>query len=338
MSNKRGTLKLLPIWCAVSAVFLIAGIILLALLGFNYQSEIVKGQSVEVEYGVATHIGEGGEDALDELCQKTFSVAGVSLLKSEKQDSVGSSDFVKDGSGKFVYTFAEGVSLEKAVENVKTACAAYAEKDTDFFVSEHPFEASQRIYFESGWRGAIASGVAALVGLIYIGIRFGVGSALTGLVVCAHDAVLTMAILAIARIPVYFYAPLVYIALASLVSVVVWMLQCMKIKENFKSPEFSAYTAEEAVEQSRKTSRLVSVIFVGALALVVIVAGAVATAGSRLFFLPALLPVALPLYSNLLLGPAVHVHVKAAFDGWKAKRASKNKKKPVKTAETEFGK
>ena len=34
MNNKR--FKLLPVWAAISAVIIIAGIVLMALLGFNY--------------------------------------------------------------------------------------------------------------------------------------------------------------------------------------------------------------------------------------------------------------------------------------------------------------
>lgn len=336
MSNKRSLNKLLPVWLAVSAVFLIAGIILLCLLNFNYAAEKGSQKTIEVEYGVVTQTDENAEAKLRETCDNTLKGKGA-FNRVEVQ--VDEDSFSPTVPKKIVYSFSGDISdteLSSLVDALKTATASYAETDDDFWVMSHTVEVQTGVHFDSYWRGALAIGVAVFVALIYVGVRFGVGSALTGLAVCAHDATLCAALLAITRIPVYFYSPLIYVALAALVSVILWILQCVKMKENFKNPEFAAYTADEAIERTRKENWKLTVIFAGGLGAVALVAGAIATAGSRLFFLPVLLPVLLPLYSSLILGPALHVHVKTAMDKLKEKFGkNKGKKKTVKAVETE---
>ena len=331
--NKRSINKLLPVWLAISAVFIIAGIILMCLLDFNYSAEIGKKNTVEVDYGVITLNTENGAEQIEDACDKAIKAAGVSVLNKA---------YPKDEDGNpvgIVYEIGADLSAEKLVslkDAVVNSTASFAENDSDFAVTVHNYEIQTRVYGESYWRGALAIGVAVFVALVYIGVRFGVGCALTGLTVCAHDAVLTAALFAVFRIPVYFYAPLVYAALAALVSVILWLLQCMKLKETVKNPEFATNSADEIINKVRRENWLLTVCFAGALAVVAIVAGALATPLSRLFFFPLIVPVALPLYSSLVVGPAIHVHVKTAFDKWKESHGkNKSKKKTVKAVETE---
>ena len=338
MSNKKTLNKLLPVWIAISAVLILAGMVLLGILDFNYKAELPQSKTVEVEYGVVTQISENGEEELKELCGKAISDKGVSY-SATVQEQVDSQSFSKVMPKKIVYTLSGDVSnetLASLAEAVKTATASYFENDGDFTVYTHDYQTEQNVYFENYWRGGLAIGVSVFVALIYVGIRFGVGSALTGLTMCANDALLTVSVLTITRIPVYFYSPLVYAMTAALVSVILWIFQCMKMKENFKTPEFATLSADEVIAKSRKTSYLLTVIFGASLALIVLIASALATVGSRLFFLPMLLPVVLPLYSSLVFGPALHVHVKTAFDKWKEKHGgNKNKKKAAKPVEAE---
>ena len=54
--NKR--CKLLPVWLAVSAVILIAGIVLFALLGFNTSLDRPAYKTVDVSYNVVVELSE----------------------------------------------------------------------------------------------------------------------------------------------------------------------------------------------------------------------------------------------------------------------------------------
>ncbi len=314
--NKRFSIaKLLPVWCAISTVIIIAGIIVFALLGFNYDASEYK--TVEVNYNAVVTINEK-EGELHKICEDAFENNKLSYTKKEITDTLSPNYISKTGEMTLTYTFSKDASdeaLNAAVTAIKTQLSQEIYKDVA--VSSHGF--ASYTFYEAVWRGAIAIAVGAVVALIYIGIRFGVGSALTGLAACVHDVLLTLAVLALTRIPLYAYTPLIFAAIAAVLSLLFWMLQCMKRRENFKDPAYVALSAEEAVAESYKTSYKTGLIAAGVLAVILAVLGAVATAGVRLFMLPAIIPVAVCTYSALVFATSLFVPVKAKFDKIKSK-------------------
>ena len=316
MKNKFRPIKLLPIWIAVSSVIILAGVLLMGLLGFNTSAARPQAKTFEVEYNIVVEISkEHGPEELAEICEKAFKAHGISYLDKTTDESS-----MTVGDSTLRYTFKANTSdeaLGKAKADVEAAALGDAYKDATIYVSVHTLDSAS--FHKAIWRGAVAIICGAVVALIYVGVRFGVGSALTGLTLCAHDVFLTLGLLAITRIPVTVTAYLVYGAIAAFVSLVLWLVQCAKMRENFKNPSYAALDACEAVEASTKTSRKLVIITAAAIAAILLVLGAVAVAGVRGFTLPALLSVGAGLYSSLLFGPALHVHVKAAFDKLKAK-------------------
>ena len=321
--------KLLPVWIAISAVLLIAGIVLYVLMGFNTSAERTNYKSVEIGYDVVTDISEDGVGTLKEKSEAVFKENKLTVSKFEEVKEVDSNTGSETGNAKFVYYFAPSVSDEtlKTVNEALVSMIQSAQTEgllpsnADIGVSVHASEMKQ--FHEAAWRGAVGIAVGVIVVLVYVGFRFGIGAALTGLTACVHDVFVTLAIFAITRIPTYTFAPLLFAALAAVVSVVLWLVQCMKMRDNFKDPSYAALSAEDAVEQSLKTSWKYVVGIAATLAVVLVVFGGIATAGVRVFFLPALVPVAVATYSALLFAPALHVPVKAAFDKIKAKRKAR---------------
>ena len=51
--------KLLPIWAAISAVLIIGGIVLMALLGFNTALDQPEHKTFDVYYNVVVDLNEG---------------------------------------------------------------------------------------------------------------------------------------------------------------------------------------------------------------------------------------------------------------------------------------
>lgn len=330
MSKRFCIAKLLPVWCAISAVIVIAGIIVFALLGFNQVSSEYK--TVEVTYNAVVTTNEKEED-LQTVCESAFNQNGLSYSDKKIADSLSSSYLSKTGEMVLTYTFSGNASddaLQAAVTAIK-AQLSQNELYSDVAVSNH--SAENIGFYEAVWRGAIAIAVGAVVALVYIGIRFGVGSALTGLVACVHDVLLTLAILALVRLPLYAYTPLLFAAIAALLSLLFWMLQCMKRRENFKDPAYVALSAEEAVAESYRTSYKTGLIATGVLAVVLVALGAIASAGVRLFMLPALIPVAVCAYSSLVFATSLFVPVKAKFDKIKSKHKRYEGKKKAEKAE-----
>lgn len=317
-------IKLLPVWIAVSSVIIIAGILLFALLGFNNSAERGNKITFEAEYDVVV-VTEKKLDELKSTCEKAFKDNGLGVIEFKNAESIDASNGTATGGGKLIYTFPSNASGEAlkaakgAVEEYFTTLPAAAQVYVDY----HAGHGSQ--FTEAAWRGAVAVAVGAVVALVYIGVRFGIGSALTGLTVCVHDVLVTLGILAITRIPLYYFAPVVIGAVAAFASLLLWLVQCIKMRENFKDPSYAGLSAEDAVEQSSKTASKSIYFIAGALAIVLAVIGlALAISGSAtgaiLFPFACILPAGVSVYSSLLFGPALHVHVKAAFDKVNLKR------------------
>lgn len=317
--------KLLPIWIAISAVLLIAGIVLVAVLGFNHSVERPQSKSFEVEYDVVVEVTENAADTLKDICDDALAKNGIDVLDFQSTKTVNLNNATQTGGGKLVYSVSGAVSAAK-LESAKAAVEGSLDKlpeAAQLYVSYHT--ATDQTFYEAAWRGAIAIAVGAIVALIYVGVRFGIGAALTGLTVCAHDVLVTLAIFAITRIPVYYFAPMLIGAVAAVSSLAAWLVQCMKMRTNFKDPAYAALSAEDAVEASSNTARKTILLLAACLGAVLVVLGiALAVSGAAIgaILLPftLLVPVAVSLYSSLLFGPALHVHVKARFDKLNFKR------------------
>lgn len=332
MTKHFYSLKKLPLFAAISAVILIAGIVLYALFGFNVETG--AGKDFSVTYDAVISIAEGG-DRVEEVCESTFDSLGISYeSKTEISSDLDNASLAENGDYTVTYTFAEDVSnetLASAKETVEsTLTSEFA--GSDVYIAVHEVDAGARFY-EPVWRGAVALAVAAIVVLVYIGFRFGWGRTLTGLVLVVHDVLLTLALLAITRIPVAPFAPLAFAAAAVVISLIVWLVQCMKMRETFKDPAFRTMDAEEAVSECCKASNKTTGYVIAALAVVFIVLGAVAAPGVRAFFLPLLLPLAVSAYSSLVLGPIVYLPMKRMDDRSSAKKARYVGKKKAEQAE-----
>lgn len=323
MMTKR-PVKLLPIWIAVSSVLIIAGIVLFALLGFNHSAERSNKITFEAEYDVVV-VTEEKLDELKATCEKAFKDQGLSVIEFKNAESIDANNGTATSGGKLIYTFSQDAS-DEALTAAKNAVEEYFKTLSDtaqVYVDYHSGHGLQ--FTEAAWRGAVAVAVGAVVALIYIGVRFGIGSALTGLTLCVHDVIVTLGILAITRIPLYYFAPIVIGAVAAFASLLLWIVQCMKMRENFKDPSYAVLSAEDAVEQSSRTAQKSIYLIAGALATVLAVIGiALAISGSAtgaiVFPFVCILPAGVSVYSSLLFGPALHVHVKAAFDKLNLKR------------------
>ncbi|MDE6411847.1 MAG: hypothetical protein K2L02_04875 [Clostridia bacterium] len=325
MTKRLKSLKLWPLFVAVSAVVILAGIILYALLGFNTSPEKPEYKTFEVQYDVVAVINEK-EEEVQKVCEDSFKANGLTFESKEVYEEVAGS--LQTTSAKsLVYQFKvsasdEALGLAKAaVQNLVLKDAEGAPLSVEMTVTVNTVKSET--FHEAGWRAAVAIAVGAVVVLIYIGIRFGVASALSGLVGVVNASFFTFGFFAITRIPVFAVAPLLYAAIAAISFTLLWLLHCMKMRENFKDPDFGKFEADEAVAESLKTSDKFVYFTAGALGIAVLLIGAIATAGVRLLALPALVAVAVSLYSASLLSPSVHIYCKRAFDKIKKNKTPK---------------
>lgn len=307
--------KKLPLFAVISALLIIAGAVMIGIFGFNRVASTEK--VIEVSYDAIVTISKQ-EEKLEGICESAFSAQGLKV--TDKQTSIGrdTSYLGETGDKLITYKFSSNAS-EAAMNNAVAAIRSQAESqfgEADVYARAYVAENEQ--FYTAIWRGAVALGVAAIVALVYVAIRYGIDSAIAGLIAVINDTLLAVALLALTRIPVYAYTPVLFAGLAAVFSVILWITQCAKMKANFKDPSYQTLSAGEAVAQSCQSSFKTVLLFVIPFAAVFAIFGAVASAGVRLFFLPALLPLAVSVYSSMLLAPAVYVPLKAKFDRIKA--------------------
>lgn len=316
--NKFKPWKFLPIWLAVSAVLIVAGIILTALLGFNVSAQ--QTTQLEVRYNIVVINDEDMQNTLDSYCMEAFEEFKVSPCNVQEVKGTGETQ----DRNAFIYTFTQKVPVATQGK-IKTEIASKIAANRDLsgdYVDIYTVWHTENVASGASyvWRGAIAVGIVAA--LIYVGFRFGVGCALTGLAVSLDGALLPVALLAITRIPVYAAAPVWYAAVGAVLSLAFWLIYCIKLRTVRKESE-TPVDADTAVETAYRGTWLQILVSAGIVAVIVLLAGLIASAGVRAMALPLLLSVVSAVYSVLLLGTAVQLPVRRAFD--KLSRSNKTK-------------
>ena len=341
MTKRLKSLKLWPVFVAISAVIVLAGVILYALLGFNTSAEKPAYKTFEVQYNVVAVI-QNKEDEIQDACEKAFKANGVSYTSKEAYKEVSGSAGIELDSKRLVYEFSSSVSgaaLSRAGDAVKgLVLKNEAGEDIDVEMTVTVNTVKGETFYEAGWRAAVAIAVGAVVVLVYTGVRFGIASALSGLVGIVNAVFVTLGFFAIMRIPVFAVAPLLYASIAAITYMIFWLLHCMKMRDNFKDPEFGKYEAKEAVALSLLSSDKFVYWTAGGFALMIALLGVVTAATSMmLLVLPALVAVGCGLYSAALLSPSVHMYCKGTFDKLKKNKvrtySSKKKSKVIKLEE-----
>ncbi len=333
--NKLRSNKLFALFAAISSVIIVAGIILYALLGFNTAKDRPAAKFIDVSYGTTVvngtvGTGEAEKDAsvyLEENVEKILKDNGLTYAEKTtfENGALTSNDLNASGQSKTVrYTFPSKTAddkLEAAVTGIEGFVKAQAGSPISEGVEYVTWHASENLALKkAAWRGAIGIAVGAIVALIYLTIRFGVSCGVAGLAVAAHDALFTAAFFALTRIPVYGFAPLLYAAIAAFASVAVWTVLSIHIRKNTKDPENAGLAADALADKSVDGAWKYVVLIAAALAVIVVVFGLIAAAGTRALVLPAIVGCLLPVYSTLLIGPKIFVPIRKAFD---KKRASK---------------
>lgn len=316
--------KGLVLYAVISALLIIAGIVVYALFGFHYASE--EYHTIEVGYDALVTIQDKETD-LEELCEKSFSAQGLKFKDKQVSTQRDSVSIGETGDKLITYTFdagADAAKLRSAATAIESGISG-AYGDADIYVSVH-LNSGIRFY-EAAWRGAIALAVAAIVVLVYHGFRYGVASAVAGLCAVVDGALITPAILALTRIPVYGYMPLLFAAMGMVFSLLLWIIQSARMRRDFKDPSFAGLTTMEAVGESCRMNLKLILLTAAVFAVAFIILGAIATAGVRLIMLTALIPLVVGLYSALFMAPAALVPVKGKIDRMKSTRKRYTAKK-----------
>lgn len=339
--SKKITLSirsLLPFLLGFFITLIVAGIVIFAVFGMNTSPDKPTRHVLDVRYDKSINFetGDKNDETLQNFVENALSGKGISFEKeivpefSSTSDS-GSGSMLEDSYviARYEMTGGDAAAYQSVADAVNTEIAAHiglnGEKADIYYYAD-----ASASYYEttllafdpdpSAWRAAIAVSVGAIVMLVYVTFRFGIASGVAGLVTCFHDALLTLALVTLFRIPVFAAAPALYAAIAMLVSAVLWMLFAHKLRTNYKEPTYAALPADDVVERTRGEVWKWMLLCSGLFAAVVLVIGAVGAVGTMNLILPALLSAVVPLYSTLCVGPAVFASIRKRFDKKEAAR------------------
>ena len=316
MRKLMKTVGKFKLWTILGVLVIAAGILIGAVFGFHADPTLSNVKTINVK--LEAYDNEARTEAVRNICESELDKAGLKDTYTFKGEVSGLGNEV-------VYVFSENTLT--AIQNSLDA-AAEADgnvlKGAFFYVSLH--EEKVETVLASGylWRGALAAAVILVIEFVYIAVRYKLNMGATAAATSLLSVLLTLAIVALARIPVT--ASVIYVAaFAMLYSAFLCMLSFNRMRENFKTDEYKGMPADQAIASSVPAKVILLFAVVSAAALVLV--GAVAVASVRWFALAALTALASGTYASLLFMPAMYLPLKKISDKKEAERARYDYKK-----------
>ena len=318
------------LFTAIAALVVIAGIVLLAVLGFNKDTSFADAKTLTVKMNAYAYSDR--LERVEKICEDEFKSAGLSYTFEEKGETTGDSDEI-------VYVFKSGTdtaklnaaaeSLQKKFDEVTNPAYFSPENPSDLLgmsiqTGVNTEKVAANTFDGFWWRAILAAGVILVIEFIYVAVRYklnmGAAVALSSLV----GLLLTLSITVITRIPVT--SSFIYVAAISMLLPAVFAcIVFNRMRVNFKTEEYKALSAEETVSSSvpYKTLGWFTVAALVALALV----GGIAAANVRWFALGAIAALVSGWFAAVLWMPAIYLPMKKHADKKAAERARYDYKK-----------
>ncbi len=315
--SKQVTKKSLFVCLVISLVLIVAGAFMFGFLGFNADSTGSDYTVVQVSDFSFSIRSEETQQQLTDFCSeeisKTYSVSGVEQFTDTSTGEVLIRYTVEGAPDQTYCAQLETTIVGAGIEGIS---------DTNTItVTYH--DVVNRPYTQYIWRTAIGAAVVLVILFAYVAIRFKVGMGVATLVAAVHDMAVTLAVVALLRIPAGVSLIGAVVA-ALLLSAAMNMFVYGRMRKDFRSDEMKALPAREAVAASVRGSRKgVFTIAVAAAAFIVVlgVVGIFTAFDLTSFMLSALIAVVASTYSSLLLSPAIYACIKEKSDANRAKKA-----------------
>lgn len=327
--SKLVTKKSFFICLAVSLALIVAGAFVFGFLGFNPDSTTKDYTVIEVSDSGYMSLQDNFRTGLQDLCadriEAEYDVADVRYTESTS------------AGGVIEFILRSGMPTQEFLDTLRSDIAASGIEGidvADVSVSVHSVENEE--YTRYIWRTAIAGGVALVILFAYVAIRFKVGMGVSALVAAVHDVLLTLAVVALLRIPAGV-ALIGVAAFSLLLSAILNLTVLGRMRSDFRSqPE--GLSARDAVAQSVASSRknvlLVAVILAAAWVVFGVI-GAIVGMDLLTIMLCALMSVVVSTYSSLIFMPALYACIKEKSDAKKADKARYNYESEKKRAKEE---
>lgn len=256
------------LWITITLALIVAGMTVLGIFGFN--QTVDYSDSYELQVKVEKNLGDANVIMTEEV-DKYFAEKGIKDAEYSRQSET-------DGE-KLIYKFKSSEALFEDANGLDTIKSELKAKIEQAFVDrgseqikhaglqvEVSVYSATHVINQNVWKFVLAIGIAVVVMLVYIMIMEKVAGSLTVFFNTIIASILTIALMALARIPAY---PYLYgaIAISALLSSVISMVIVNRCKEIAKNVANEKMTAGEIVEKATSLSTL-RIIFMGGAILV----------------------------------------------------------------------
>lgn len=325
----------LPLWIAISALIIAAGIVMFFVFGFNISTELKDRTSVSVTYDAYITVDDDRLDVLEDAVTATIEAKGLDItdtvFTSETSGGTIELFFDKDTDTALLNEVAEAV-LNDVAANASLSGGTY-EAAVHTYVAQY--------YYTYIWRGAIAICAGLITAFVYVSIRFKLNMGASVAISSLLSVVLVLALTIICRIPVgvtYIGA----IGLASVYSLMLNVVAMNYIRSTYKDENIKVLPAEEQLDKACASFvKPVSKISAGAvIAMAILFAATFFTATQIAYFaLAGLICAAVNMFTVLGFMPAIYAPMKVASDKRAAYKASpeyKEKKRAAKGSDKDI--
>lgn len=312
-----GKINLLSI---VSAAIVIVAVVVLAVFGFNRDATIDDVQTLTVN--VNQYAYTEYSDEIEKICNDAFDELDLSYVYDMKGEMSGD-------ESEIVYVFKKGTDLTAAVEKLNTSFAVATTGEGVLSgalirVTTNSEVSLDKLPQHALVRTAIAGVVFALVVGLYLAVRQNVLNGLTSVAAMTVSMALTCALVLITRIPLT--GTILYtFAFNMLFTAIATVFTLNKITA--KAKENADMDAEELVSENVAVKEVG--LFSVAIAVALVLVGAIATSFVRYFALTAVLSLVAGVFSALIFAPALYLPLKRYADKKQAQRSRYDYKKGV---------
>ncbi len=313
--NSVNKLKLMSIVCVA---VIIVGLIAMFIFRVNNDITFDHTKTVTVtanQYAYATQLEE-----IESICDETFEECGVKYAYQQKGEMNGD-------ESEIVYVFEKDVDVSAAVEKLNAKFDAETEtgalKGSFISVSGATEKVVDRLPDEYVLRTILAGVLFGVLAGSYIIIRHNFAAGFSLALTMCLSAGLTSAVCVLARLPISI--SIVYVLFFDLLfTAIATMLTYNKIHDATKTAAKGVST-EEIVANNLANKAIV--IFAIAVAIALVVVGAIATHTVRMFCIFALIAAISGTFASLFFAPACYLFFKNAADKKAAAKARYDYKK-----------
>lgn len=313
-----GKINILSIVCAA---IVLVGVVVMAVFGFNTDavSNDVNTLTVKVNQYAYTEYA----DKIEEICNGVFDELDLSYEYDMKGEMSGD-------ESEIVYVFDKDVELKAATEKLTAAFnTATAEggvlAGANVGVSQNTEIALDRLPQKALIRTIIAGVGFGVLACLYVTIRQKFTNGLTLVASMLVGAALTSSLIIITRLPLT--SSLVYVLFFNLLFTAIATTLTLN-KVNAAQKDNADLEAEELITSNIAINQ--TLLFGAAMAISLLLIGAIATSAVRNFALISLIALVSGLFSALFFAPAFYLPVKRYVDKKAAQRSRYDYKKGVK--------